>query len=258
MVCILMTAGLFLILGFAVGTFGALVGIGGGLILIPVFLLVLEYPAQQAIGTSLFIVFLNAISGTYAYLKQKKVFFHAAIRFGIATIPGAFLGSYIAQYFTGKSFSLTFGIFLICMAALMYFKSGKKMQTQDFNPKTFQYNTTFGVICSIGVGFLSSILGVGGGIIHVPMMISVLGFPAHVATATSTCILGISSLVGVISHFLLGHVLWLPGLCIGVGAIFGAQAGAKIASKIKPRMIVTILSIVVLGMGIKFITSSIG
>ena len=87
---------LFFLLGLGVGTFGTLVGIGGGLILIPIFLLVLHFPAQQAIGTSLTVVFFNALSGTIAYIKQKKVYYEAAFRFALATLPGAFLGSYLA------------------------------------------------------------------------------------------------------------------------------------------------------------------
>ena len=254
---IIITVVMFFLLGSVVGAFGTLVGIGGGLILVPVFLWVFGYPAQQTIGTSLFIVLLNAVSGTWAYIQQKKVFFHAAIRFGVATIPGAFLGSYIATYFTGATFSLTFGIFLVLMALVMYFKSSKEQTVHPFDSRTFRYNSLLGIVSSLGVGFISSILGVGGGIIHVPMMIYLLGFPTHVATATSTCVLALSSFVGVISHFILGHVLWVPGFFIGIGAVFGAQIGAKIASKTKPRAIITLLSVVVFLMGIKFIMSGI-
>ena len=91
---------LFLLLGLFVGTFGTLVGIGGGLILIPIFILCMSdgglYPyfksAPQIVGTSLFVVFTNAFSGTLAYIRQHRVFFRAAVPFAIATLPGAFLG----------------------------------------------------------------------------------------------------------------------------------------------------------------------
>lgn len=239
-----------------VGSFGALMGIGGGLLMIPIFLFVLNYPAQQTIGTSLFIVFLNALSGTIAYLYQKKIFQHAAIRFGIATIPGAFLGGYAAQYFTGTGFSLAFGTFLILMSILIALKSVPKGTSEEFDEKTFQYNSSLGIVSSIGVGFLSSILGVGGGLIHVPLMIYLLNFPTHIATATSTCILAISSFSGVISHFMLGHVLWIPAICIGGGAILGAQIGAKMAKKTKARVIVHVLAVLIFSMGIKFVLTS--
>ena len=133
---------LFLV-GIGVGTFGTLVGIGGGLIMIPLFTFALTpsifQTAPQIIGTSLFGVFLNAISGTFAYVKQKRVYFKAAIPFAIATLPGAFLGSLVSDYFTGPSFSLAYGIFILFIAIIMYWNSSnKKVIANEFDEKLFQ------------------------------------------------------------------------------------------------------------------------
>lgn len=249
---------LLFLLGLAIGTFGTLVGIGGGLIMIPLFLLAMTpstfTTAQQAIGTSLFVVFLNALSGTYAYIRQKKVFFDAAISFALATIPGAFLGSYLADYFTGAGFSMTFGTFLIAMSFIMYWKSATKRATATaFDKETFTYNKTLGIIISGIVGFLSSILGIGGGVVHVPLMIYALGFPAHVATATSHAVLAVSSFTGVLSHYLLDHIVWIPAVSIGIGAVLGAQYGAKLSKKTKPKSIVILLSAALLCLGLRLI-----
>lgn len=250
------------LLGIGVGTFGTLVGIGGGLILIPIFVLLMTPTtfanAQQAIGTSLFVVFLNSLSGTIAYIRQKKVFFDATIRFAIATVPGAFLGSYMADYFTGRSFNVTFGLFLIFLSGVMYWKSStKKATATEFDPKTFTYNKTLGIIISIFVGFISSILGIGGGAIHVPLMIYALGFPTHVATATSHSVLAVSSFTGVISHYLLNHIVWIPAISIGIGATIGAQLGAKISKKTKPKIIVVLLAFTLFALGMRLVFLSI-
>ncbi|MBQ2136729.1 MAG: sulfite exporter TauE/SafE family protein, partial [Selenomonas sp.] len=98
---------LFFLLGLGVGTFGTLVGIGGGLICVPIFILFLSqgtaHPffqtAAKITGTSLVIVMANALSGTLAYIRQKRVYFQAAIPFALATLPGAFFGSYIVDKF---------------------------------------------------------------------------------------------------------------------------------------------------------------
>ena len=100
---------LFLLLGIGVGTFGTLVGIGGGLICVPVFILFLSvggvYPyfhsAAQITGTSLVVVMANALSGTAAYIRQKRVLLRAAVPFALATLTGAVLGSYIVDDFSG-------------------------------------------------------------------------------------------------------------------------------------------------------------
>lgn len=247
------TAG-FIALGALVGAAGAFMGIGGGILLVPAFLFGFEYPAQQTIGTSLVVVFFNALSGTAAYFQQKKVFMRAAVQFGLATIPGALLGSYAASYFSGAGFSLAFGAFLLLMAGLMSAK--RPQEAAAFDPQTFSYRSGLGVASSVVVGFLASALGVGGGIIHVPFMTYVLGFPIHVAVATSTCILAISSLAGVVTHCMLGHVLWLPALGSGVGAVFGAQFGARLAARAKPKQMARALALLVALLGCKFLFSA--
>jgi uncharacterized membrane protein YfcA len=244
----------YVVLGFAVGTFGTLVGIGGGVILIPIFLLLMHWTPQHAVGTSLTVVFFNAISGSVAYIRQKKVYYDAGIRFSLATLPGAVAGSYLASYFTGHSFRIAFGILLMVMALLMYFRPTKKNdQGAEFNKSTFTYNRTLGVVLSAFVGFLSSILGIGGGIIHVPAMIFLLSFPTHIATATSHFVLAISSFFGVVSHLVLGNVLIKEALLIGGGAVAGAQFGAYLSVKAKSRLILSLLSLALFFLGVRLI-----
>lgn len=236
------------ILGVAVGTFGTLVGIGGGIILVPIFLLVMHYSPQHTVGTSLAIVLLNAASGTIAYIRQKKIYYNAGIWFSLAALPGAFFGSYLSSYFTSKTFSIAFGVLLTLVAAVMLFRAvGKKGQEPPFNKEEFRYNRPLGIGLSFIVGFLSSILGIGGGVLHVPILVYLLGFPTHIATATSHFVLAISSFFGVMSHFLIGNILVLPAVSIGLGAVVGAQIGAKMSLKLQSRPILIALS---LAMGI--------
>lgn len=254
---------IFLLLGIGVGTFGTLVGIGGGLILVPFFIFFMSagciYPyfheASQIVGTSLFVVFTNALSGTIAYIRQRRVFYHAAVPFALATLPGAFLGSYAADRFTDESLDFYYGCFLLCMASLMYWNNTRKngSNTAMEIAPGFKYNRPLGIVCSGGVGFIASMFGIGGGIIHVPLMVYVLGFPAHIATATSQFVLAVSSLVGLISHTILGHVVWLPAICIGIGAALGAQLGAKISKQTKPRTILLLLSFAVFIVAVRLI-----
>lgn len=244
----------YVVLGFAVGTFGTLVGIGGGVILVPIFLLIMHWTPQHAIGTSLTVVFFNALSGSIAYIQQKRVYYDAAIRFSLATLPGAVAGSYLATYFTGRTFHIAFGILLMVMAFLMAYRPAKKNNYDaEFDKNTFQYNRTLGVILSACVGFLSSILGIGGGIIHVPAMIFLLSFPTHIATATSHLVLAISSFFGVASHLVLHHVLIKEALLIGGGAVAGAQFGAFLSIKANSRLILSLLSLALFFLGLRLI-----
>ena len=126
-------------------------------------------------------------------------------------MPGAFLGSLVSDYFTGPSFSLAYGIFILFIAVIMYWNSSnKKVIANEFNEKLFQSRKKLGIILSGFVGFISSIFGIGGGVIHVPTMIYALSFPPHMATATSHFVLAVSSFFGVIS--LLCLALFLLGI----------------------------------------------
>lgn len=253
---------LFLLLGLGVGTFGTLVGIGGGLICVPIFILFLSagtnHPffetAAQITGTSLVIVMANALSGTIAYIRQKRVYFKAAVPFAIATLPGAFFGSYIVDKFNPSMLNFYFGIFLLFMASIMYINSRRKPPVDvDELPADFSYNKWVGILSSFGVGFLSSIFGIGGGVIHVPLMIYLLGFPVHMATATSHFVLACSSAFGVVSHFMLEHIIWIPAICISIGAAIGAQLGAKISKKTKSKVILALLSLAMFALGCRLI-----
>lgn len=89
--------------------------------------------------------------------------------------------------------------------------------------------------------------------IHVPFMMYVLNFPIHTAIATSTCILAVSSLSGVLSHALLGHIVWLPALACGIGAMTGAQLGARLAKRMKSERLMKIMAAVMGLVSLKFI-----
>lgn len=253
----LINAELFMV-GLGVGSFGTLIGVGGGFILVPVFLLLFHYPSQFAVGTSLAVVFFNALSGTIAYIRQKKVYYDAALRFSLATLPGAVIGSYLARYFTNQVFYISFGVLLITIAILLY--GLKKREKESASGKdVFQtgYNRLGGTALSVLVGFLSSTFGIGGGIIHVPAMIVLLGFSTHVATATSHFVLAVSAFVGVATHYFLGNILLGPALIVGGGAAVGAQIGAYAAPKTKAHSITLLLCLALLFLGLRMIMSNI-
>lgn len=263
----------FLLFGIFVGTYGTLVGAGGGFIIVPVMLIFYHATPQQATGTSLLVVFFNALSGTLAYVKQKKVDYQTGWRFALATVPGAIVGVYLQTFFTGPIFSAIFGIFLILIAVFLNLRpeaskarlmqfSGvplppgyvrREITDSDGHEYSFAFNMRGGLALSFVVGFLSSILGIGGGIIHVPAMVFMFNFPAHLATATSHFVLAITSLVGSVGNVAAGRILYIPAISMAVGAVIGARVGATISKKVKGRLIVRVLSIALVVVGIRLL-----
>ena len=243
-------------LGIATGFLGALLGIGGGVVIVPFLVFIAGFAPQAAIGTSMLVVLMNAASGSLGYLRKNLVCYGAAVKFGLATLPGAALGSYAAEFLQGRIFYFVFGVFFLFVAANMYYKSGKGSTENGADRVPENYNWQLGTICSVGVGFLAGVLGIGGGIVHVPFMIYILKFPVRIAIATSTCILAISALAGVVTHAYLGHIAWLAALAIGAGASLGAQLGVQAASRLKSAWLMRLTALLVCATGCKFLWSS--
>lgn len=262
-------------IGFLVGTLGTLIGAGGGFILVPFMLL--AFPAfspDVVTAISIAVVAANATSGSTAYMRAKRVDYKAGIIFAICTIPGSILGVITTKYIPRGVFDLLFGVILIALAVFLFFRGKKKAVSKGAVAQPswthqkwvdkwgeeydYSYNLKLGMLISVLVGYFSPLLGIGGGIIHVPAMIEWLNFPVHLATATSHFILAIMATVSVIVHALSGtyndpHVLKMT-LSLIVGVIGGAQLGAYLSRRIQGKFIVKALAISLAIVGIRILT----
>jgi uncharacterized membrane protein YfcA len=251
---------LFLVgLGFLAGSYGTLVGIGGAVVLTPVLLLLYPQANPEALTSiTMGIVFLNSLSGTIAYSRQRRIDYRNGILFALATVPGTILGVWTLQFVPQRLFEVIFGVMLLIFSVIVWMRprielvpgAGERQGHQrvvltDRKGETFIYtcDRSLGILLSFGVGFIAGLLGIGGGIIHVPMLIYVLCFPAHIATATSHFILVFTGLTGTLTHAASGTYAqsWQILLWIALGVIPGAQLGAWLSPKIKGLMLVRLL-----------------
>jgi hypothetical protein len=124
----------------------------------------------------------------------------------------------------------------------------------------YSYDMGLGIALSFGVGFLSSLLGIGGGVVHVPLLIQLLGFPAHIATATSHFILVISALTGTLIHLWQGDFQGGFGqtFFLSIGVVVGAQIGARLATKVHGLFIVRALSLALVLVGLRLVLHGAG
>lgn len=258
-------------LGFLVGTFGTLIGAGGGFILVPVLLFIYpSLPPEVVTSISLAVVFLNAASGSFAYAKLKRIDYKSALIFGIATLPGSIIGALVTGRLPRHTFNIILGTLLIIIAIYLLIRPESnagshrasdahlvKRTVIDIYKKkyTYSFNQLIGIIMSFFVGFVSSLLGIGGGIVHVPALASLLNFPVHIATATSHFILAIMALSGTIVHMIQGTFWqeWTKAVFIGIGVIGGAQLGARLSEKIKPGGIIRSLAVALFLVGIRLL-----
>jgi len=271
---------ILILVGFLIGGCGTLIGAGGGFILVPLLILTTHHamPPNIITAISIAVVAANAISGSVAYAVAGRIDYKAGIIFGLFTIPGSVIGVFLVKYIPLRFFNILFGILLIALSTYLFLdhnnseasgsiarkiRKGTRTHTlTDSNGEHFSYtyNQTLGIIICVFVGFLSPLLGIGGGIIHVPAMVQWLQFPVYVATATSHFMLAIMSTVSVIVHIFQGsysnpHVLRMViGLCIGV--VPGAQAGAYISHKIHTQIIIGVLAVCLGLVGLRILLSA--
>jgi len=158
--------------GFAVGAFGTLIGAGGGFVLIPILVLVYGEKPEKLTAISMAVVFANAVSGTIAYARMKRIHLKAGIFFAIATVPGAILGEKVVRFISPDVFRVIMGALLLVLGAILVIrplatKRREGLLDASNGGKPAFPNQPFsmvkGVGISLAVGFFASLLGIGGG-----------------------------------------------------------------------------------------------
>jgi len=257
--------------GFLVGTYGTLVGAGGGFVLVPMLLLLYPQESPEVITSiSLAVVFFNALSGSIAYMRLKRVDYRSGILFATATIPGAILGAVTTSIIPRHLFDILLGVLMIGASLFLIFHTDKKVDYKtgrlpgclvrnlveaDGTEHTFSYSPTVGVGLSLIVGYISSLLGIGGGIIHVPALVHLLNFPVHIATATSHFMLAIMALTGTGVHIFAGafHHGIRRTIALAIGVLIGAQLGAFLSNRVGGVWIIRGLAIALGFVGVRIV-----
>ena len=262
----------FIALGLGVGAFGTLIGAGGGFVLMPILLLL--YPnesPEKLTSISLAIVFFNALSGSGAYARMGRIDYKSGLLLASATIPGAILGALNTSFVPRHLFDIIFGILLVIAAVFLSLRpnlahDAKKVYQPDQHLMhrhleakgqsfDYAYSPKLGLLLSLLVGYASSFLGIGGGIIHVPVLVYLLNFPIHVATATSHMILAIMALTGTLVHIVTGTFPYGVHhmISLAIGVVLGAQIGAQLSQYVKGNWIIRSLAMALGLVGIRIL-----
>ncbi|MFZ3576747.1 sulfite exporter TauE/SafE family protein [Virgibacillus sp. DJP39] len=260
-----------IIIGIFTAFAGSLVGLGGGILLIPSLLFLNQISSefswatpQTIVGISLIVMVFTALSSTIFYFREGRVDYKTGFLLLSGSVPGGILGSWLNQFVAEDDFSFYFGILMIVLSLLFFIKRNmlgkqpvtkKGLRSFQFDGVTYQYTVTFWVafITSLVVGTLSGLFGIGGGSIMVPLMILLFGFPVHIAIATSMFIIFFSSIISAGTHIILGHVSWEYVLFFIPGAWIGGTIGAKVNQRMNSRALEWILRVLLMLIGLRLI-----
>ncbi len=230
-----------LVLGVAgalIGTIASMIGVGGGILMVPLLSFFFVATTQEAVGTSLAAVVVTSLFSSLNYGRKRVIEYRLAFGLMPTVIAGAWLGAWLTQFVTSGGLALAFGVLLLYPAGMMVTGREPKEIVKLFRltlPDPDRgYSPVRVVLIGTVAGVASGFFGVGSGILMVPAMTLFLGVDMLAAVATSLLVMGPSALIASAQHWALGHLhveLMLP---LALGIVAGAQLGPRLAMRI-PR-----------------------
>ncbi|HUG53892.1 MAG TPA: sulfite exporter TauE/SafE family protein [Vicinamibacteria bacterium] len=251
--------------GAATGMVGAMLGLGGGVFLVPLLTLVLGVPIRAAVATSLISVIATASASSMVNLDRGLVNMRLAMALEVATTIGGLGGGVAAALFTTRQLFGLFGATLAGMGLLMMVRSGRRNVIADTTADpgrlggrlregdaTFVYRVRrlpLGLGASLVAGGISGLLGLGGGIVKVPVLNTFCGVPIRVAAATSAFMIGVTAAASVFVYYARGDVVLPIAGAAALGALPGSLVGVRLGERMKAQSLKVLMAGVLLLMG---------
>lgn len=258
------------LVGVVAAVFGSLVGLGGGIIIVPALLMLGpgltggEIDHATAVGTSLAVLIVTALASSLTYSKKKLIDYRSAWVLFMTSGPAAVIGSALTGLLQGAAFQLSFGVFMLLMAALLIARDYMKPISRSWPIKRtytdaagkqheYGYGLVPMLVAGFFVGLISGLFGIGGGSLFVPIMVLLFRYPPHLATATSMFVIFLSSILGTGMHAVLGEMNGWFILALAPGAWVGGKLGAYLASRISGKSLMWLLRATLLVVACKLI-----
>jgi uncharacterized membrane protein YfcA len=223
---------LFIVLGALIGATGALFGIGGGLISIPLLSIVFGLDQQHAQGTTLVMGLPNIVMGVWRYAQHPNFDKRSTVVLALAAIPFNFAGAYVAVHYAGKNLRPAFGVFLIALAVWIVVGALRRapLEVKHVERKP-------GLIALVGAagGGLSGVFSSGGAAFSVPILSLVFGYTQASAQGMALGLVGPSTLVSLITYASAGACVWSIGIPLALGGSLFIKQGVALAHRLPEK-----------------------
>jgi uncharacterized protein len=253
------------LLGASTGVVGAMLGLGGGVFLVPLLTLALGVPFRAAVAASLACVIATASASATVNLNRGTVNMRLGLVLEVATSVGGLAGGITAAFLSTRQLFVVFALTLTAMGLVMVMRSGTRNVIADTSVDTgtlgghlregdtvYVYRVRrlpVGLGSSLVAGAISGLLGLGGGIIKVPVLNTFCGVPIRVAAATSTFMIGVTATASAILYFARGDMMLALTAAVVLGALPGSLLGARISDRVQARSLKVLMAVVLLVVG---------
>jgi uncharacterized protein len=238
--------------GVAAGVFGSLLGLGGGILIVPLLTLVFGLDLRDAVGVSLVSVIMTSSAAAGVYLERHVADLRLGMRLELFTAVGALVGGSIAFLIDERWLSVLFAgllayvAFTMARGARAAASEGTVVETAPEATTSGVRNMGWGVVGATGAGLASALLGIGGGVVKVPLMHLVMGVPLRVATATSNLMVGITAAASAVIYLLHDEIDPYVAGPTAIGVFVGASVGSRLAHRIDLRVLRWLFVVVLL------------
>ena len=243
------------------GLFGTIMntmtGGGGGVVFIPILILLLDMPPNNAIATSFVAVTVGAATSTFAYWRQGAVDYRAGFALGLLTLPGAFLGAFVTSLVPTRAFNSILGFAIISLALFAWFKRNPQFAAFKTNgtlreKPDYVVNRSIAYFFAVLTGVFAGIFGAGGGLIITPAM-ALAGFPIQTAVGTSRLIVLILSIGASTMRASLGQAEVTYTLWLSAGSFCGAVIGARLVKVISSTNLIRLVTLLIVALGVALV-----
>lgn len=217
--------------GLGAGILSGLLGVGGGIVLVPFLVAAAGLAQKSAQATSLFAIVFTAVAGAIAYASHGTVLLVPSVLIVVGGLIGSWLGAELVHRLPERTVRLVFALVMVVAAARMVFPA----PVADGDVATLGLASALGYVAAgVAMGLLSGLVGVGGGIILVPLLILVFHVVAQTAQGTSLLVMVPIALMGAWRNSRHGYTNWRIGAVLGVGGVLGSPIGVAIAQRVEP------------------------
>ena len=250
-------------ISYFAGLLGSLVGVGGGIIVVPALTLLMGVSIQKAIAASIISVIATSSGAAASYVSERITNMRLGMVLEVATVAGALTGAYLAVVVSGRWLFMTFALVLFYTVWTMLRPKGHRVEPAPdrladrlglhgsfFDRSLGQQvdyrvsKTKLGFAVSYVAGVASGLLGIGGGVLKVPVMNLAMGIPIKVCTATSNFMIGVTAATSAAVYLIRGEVLPFVAAPVAVGVLLGARTGARVMGGLHSGVIRVIFVVV--------------